>query len=79
MRNQVLQAIHLGHQAENKCILRARELVFWPGISADIRHMVKNCDLCNKHQPAQPKPPILFTTTKLSLGSCCCLIDTGLI
>ena len=59
MRNQVLQAIHLGHQGENKCILRARESVFWPGISADIRHMVKNCDLCNKHQPVQPKLPIM--------------------
>ena len=59
MRNQVLQAIHLGHQGENKCILRARESVFWPGISTDIRQMVKNCDLCNKHQPAQPKQPIM--------------------
>ena len=59
MRDQVLQAIHLGHQGENKCILRARESVFWPGISADIRQMVKDCDLCNKHQPAQPKLPIM--------------------
>ena len=59
MRNQVLQAVHLGHQGENKCILRARESVFWPGISTDIRQMVKNCGLCNKHQPAQPKLPIM--------------------
>ena len=59
MRNQVLQAIHQGHQGENKCILRARESVFWPGISTDIRQMVKTCDPCNKHQPAQPKLPIL--------------------
>ena len=33
MRNQVLQAIHVGHQGETKCILLARESVFWPGIS----------------------------------------------
>ena len=59
MRDQILQAIHLGHQGENKCILRARESVFWPGISADIRQMVKDCDLCNKHQPTQPKLPIM--------------------
>ena len=59
MRNQVLQAIHLGHQGENKCILRARESVFWPGISADIRQMVKDCDPCNKHKSAQPRLPIL--------------------
>ena len=54
MRNQVLKAIHLRHQGENKFNLRARESVFWPGISADIRQMVKNCELCNKHQIAQP-------------------------
>ena len=59
MRNQVLQAIHLGHQGENKCILRARESVFWPDISADIRQMVKDCDPCNKHKSAQPRLPIL--------------------
>ena len=59
MKNQVLQAIHLGHQGENKCILRARESVFWPGISTDIRQMVKDCDLCNKNQPVQPKLPIM--------------------
>ena len=29
--------------------------MFWPGISTDIKQMVKNFDLCNKHQPAQPK------------------------
>ena len=51
MRNKVLQAIHQGHQGENKCILRARESVFWPGISTDIRQVVKTCDPCNKHRP----------------------------
>jgi len=45
IRNQVLQAIHLGHQGENKCILRARESVLRPGISTDIRQMVKNFEL----------------------------------
>ena len=59
MRGQVLQAIHMGHQGETKCILLARESVFWPGISNDIRLMVKDCDLCNHHQPAQLKLPIM--------------------
>ena len=59
MRGQVLQAIHLGHQGETKCILLARESVFWPGISNGIRQMVKDCDSCNRHQPAQPKLPIM--------------------
>ena len=59
MRNKLLQAIYLGHYGEIKSILQARESVFWPSISTDIRRMVKTCEPCKKHQPAQPKLPIL--------------------
>ena len=59
MRNKLLQAIYLGHQGENKSILQARESVNWPSISTDISRMVKTCEPCNKHQPAQLKLPIL--------------------
>ena len=59
MRNKVRQPIHQGKQAENKYILRARDSVFVPYISTDIRRMEKTCDPCNKHQPAQPKLQIL--------------------
>ena len=35
-RRQVLDVLHLAHQGETKCILLAREAVFWPGINNDI-------------------------------------------
>lgn len=59
MQNQVLQTIHVGHMGESKCILLAKESVFWPGICNEIRQTVKDCGLCNKHLPAQPKLPII--------------------
>ena len=59
LRQQVLDAIHSGHQGESRCILLARESVFWPGITNDIKNMVKDCEHCNKHQSAQPKLPIM--------------------
>ena len=37
LRGQVLQALHTGHQGETKCLLLARESVFWPGITNDIK------------------------------------------
>ena len=37
----------------------SKSSVFWPGISTDIRRMVKNCGICGKHQPAQAKLPIM--------------------
>ncbi len=59
LRPEILTAIHTGHQGETKCILLARESVFWPGITNQIREMVKDCQTCQKFQPAQPKMPIL--------------------
>ena len=55
LRAQVLESTHTGHQGETKCLLLARQSVFWPGI----RQMVKNCELCNKHQPVQTKLPAM--------------------
>ena len=51
--------MHTGHQGETKCLFLARQSVFWPGISNDVRQMVKDCALCNRHQRAQPKLPAM--------------------
>ena len=59
LRTRVLEATHTGHQGETKCLLLARQSVFWPGISNDIRQMVKDSALCNRHQQAQPKLPAM--------------------
>lgn len=59
LQKEVLEAIHTGHQGETKCLLLARESVFWPGITKEIRELVQKCDLCARHQPVQPKLPIL--------------------
>ena len=58
LRLDVLKKIHVGHQGKTKCILLARESVFWPGITNDIKSMVQRCTACAQHQHAQPKMPI---------------------
>ena len=42
-RAEYLKDLHTGHLGEEKTLLRARETVFWPGISDDIRNAVKAC------------------------------------
>lgn len=59
LRQEVLKAIHTGHQGETKCLLLARESVFWPGITKDIKEMVQQCNVCSKHQAAPSKLPIM--------------------
>ena len=59
LRGQILDALHTGHQGETKCLLLARESVFWPGITNDIKQLVKDCDTYNKYQAEQPKLPLM--------------------
>ena len=41
LRKKVLEQIHNGHLGIEKCILKARDSVFWPGISNDIHETGK--------------------------------------
>ena len=42
-----------------KKISRARELLYWPGMSQDIKDPVEHCDICNGHRNEQTKQPLL--------------------
>ena len=46
LRWKVMEQIHDGHQSMEKCMLKARESVFWPGISDDIQETVEWCGIC---------------------------------
>ena len=46
LRSKVLEQIHEGHLGIEKCMLKARDSVFWPGISNDIRETVEKCGIC---------------------------------
>ena len=46
LRRKVLEQIHDGHLGIEKCMLKARDSVFWPGISNDIQETVGKCGIC---------------------------------
>ena len=46
LRSKVLEQIHEGHLGIEKCMLKVRDSVFWPGISNDIRETVEKCGIC---------------------------------
>ena len=53
LRIKVLEQIHEGHLGIEKCMLKARDSVFWPGISNDMRDCRKMWDLSSKFQSSQ--------------------------
>jgi transposase InsO family protein len=55
-RERVLDEIHLGHQGEVKCIRRGIQVVWWPGLTRDIRDVVRKCSTCEefRRKPREP-------------------------
>ena len=58
MRSDILEKIHTGHQGIVKCRARARESVWWPGLSAQIESMVERCPVCVRERQIPPEPLI---------------------
>ena len=52
LRRKVMEQIHDGYLGIEKCMLKARESVFWPGISNDICETVEKCGICHASSKA---------------------------
>ena len=57
-RPDILRCIHESHLGMEKCKSRARAVVYWPGMSADIERLVAKCSTCLKHQRNNQKEPL---------------------
>ena len=51
----VLKLIHEGHLGLNKCKLRAKEPVYWPGLNDQFERLILNCELCLKYSQSKCK------------------------
>ncbi len=54
-RSETLRVLHLGHYGSEKMTLRARETVYWPGITGDIETTVSWCKTCTENRKSQQK------------------------
>ena len=64
MRPEMLQYIHEGHQGKERCLLWARNTVFWPQMMYDVQELIERCII--EHGRLQP---IIGTTQELSCGT----------
>ena len=58
----MLQYIHEGHQGKERCLLWARNTIFWPKIMYDIQELIERCIICQEHEKSQS---IIGTTQEL--------------
>ena len=61
MQQEMLDLIHEPHLGVVKSKSRAREVIFWPGMSSQIEDKVSKCQVCATIQNSNPKEPMVCT------------------
>ena len=59
MRQEILTKIHTGHMGIQKSKERARDVVYWPGMSKEIEKFVERCSTRQERQNLPEKEPLL--------------------
>lgn len=59
LRKEMLCKIHESHFGMEKSKLRAREILYWPGMSDDIEKLISRCSVCEKYSSKNCKEPLM--------------------
>ena len=58
-RAEILDRIHSSHIGVNGCLRRAKEAVYYPNITSDIKKTIAACQICESFQHAVQKEPLM--------------------
>ena len=56
LQKEILDRLHGGHQGVRKCRERAKQSVWWPGLSTQLEDLVRSCSECIKFQSQRAEP-----------------------
>ena len=62
MRPEMLQYVNEGHQGKERCLLRARNTVFWHKMTYNVYHMPGTWKVTTNHSTTQELPPFPWHT-----------------
>ena len=52
-------SLHSSHMGRESCLHRARKHVYWPGMSAEIKQEVEQCEICQTFKESQQKETLM--------------------
>ena len=60
LRPYMITQVHSNHLGIENCLNKARDVLFWPSMTAEIRDCVSKCEICNIYQTNQQKEPLII-------------------
>ena len=50
MRKEMMAVAHATHIGIEECLRRARETIYWPRMSTELKEYMSKCDVCLAHR-----------------------------
>lgn len=60
LKHDMLNKIHVGHFGLDVCLRRAKEVLYWPGMTNDITNVINNCQTCWEHKKSNSREPMII-------------------
>ncbi len=57
-RHNTMKSLHESHIGIEGILRRARDTVYWPGITAVLKDYISKCGICNRYRPEQCQEPL---------------------
>ena len=54
-QKDLLERLHSSHQGIETTLRRARDSIYWPGMTNDITQITESCQACSKEKPSKQK------------------------
>lgn len=58
LRSKIRGRLHSTHMGRNTLLRRAKDVVYWPGMNAELQEELSKCEICMSHQDKQQKEPL---------------------
>ena len=59
LRKEMTALVHATHIGAEGCIRRARETMYWPRMTTELKEYIAKCDVCLAHRASPAKEPLL--------------------
>jgi len=59
MRPRMKERVHSSHIGVNGCLRTARECMYWPGMTAELKEYISQCETCSKYEVRQQRQSLM--------------------
>ena len=59
MQPKMKEQLHSSHIGVNGCLRRARECMYWPSMTAELKEYISQCETCSKYEVKQQKESLM--------------------